>query len=60
MGIADLVPGISGGTVALITGLYKELIQSIDNLKPAALKILFQAGVGPFWKAINGRFLGVF
>lgn len=57
MGIADLVPGISGGTVALITGLYKELIQSIDNLKPAALKILFQAGVGPFWKAINGRFL---
>jgi len=57
MGIADLVPGVSGGTVALITGLYEELIQSIDNLKVSALRLLFNKGIRSFWKAINGSFL---
>ena len=57
MGIADLVPGVSGGTVALITGLYRELIESIDNLKFSSFRVLFQQGIGPFWKNINGSFL---
>lgn len=57
MGIADLVPGVSGGTIALITGLYQELIVSIDNLKFSSLKVIFQQGLGSFWKKINGPFL---
>ena len=32
MGIADLIPGISGGTIALITGVYKDLITAISNI----------------------------
>ena len=32
MGVADIIPGISGGTIALITGIYERLIQSINNI----------------------------
>lgn len=57
MGAADIVPGVSGGTIALITGIYQELVESIDNLHPKQLGILRTEGVVPFWKAVNGPFL---
>ena len=57
IGIADLVPGISGGTVALITDIYKELIWSIDHIKLSAILTLFNEGFKAFWKKINGPFL---
>lgn len=57
MGAADIVPGVSGGTIALITGIYEDLIDSIDGLKLSLLPILFQSGVGAFWRAANGAFL---
>ncbi len=57
MGIADLVPGVSGGTIAFITEIYEELIDSISKLRPAALKILYKDDVKTFWSAINGSFL---
>ena len=57
MGVADLVPGISGGTVALITGIYKELIKSIDHIKLSTIFTLFRKGFKAFWKNINGPFL---
>lgn len=57
MGAADVVPGVSGGTVAFITGIYEELLNSIKNLTPMALTILFKKGVKPFWAHINGNFL---
>ena len=57
MGIADLVPGVSGGTIAFITEIYEELIDSISKLRPAALKTLYKEGFKTFWSAINGSFL---
>ena len=39
MGAADVVPGVSGGTIAFISGIYQELIESINNVNFAALKI---------------------
>ena len=57
MGAADIVPGVSGGTMALITGIYKELIGSIDQLNFKQLLILQQKGFRAFWQAVNGPFL---
>lgn len=56
MGAADVVPGVSGGTIAFITGIYEELIESLNNINLAALKVLFKQGVKPFWKHVNGTF----
>ena len=57
MGAADAVPGVSGGTIAFISGIYEELITSISNIKLSLLKTLRKEGINPFWKAINGDFL---
>lgn len=57
MGAADVIPGVSGGTVALITGIYNELIHSIKSVDLEALKILRQLRFSEFWKKINGNFL---
>ena len=57
MGLADLVPGVSGGTIALITGIYKELIETLNQLSPTLLFLLFKQGFIVFWKAANGSFL---
>ena len=56
MGAADIVPGVSGGTIALITGVYEELLSSLKGLTPAALLSL-RDGVPAFWARINGSFL---
>ncbi len=56
MGAADVVPGVSGGTIAFITGIYEELIDSLNNINLAAVKILFKEGIKAFWKHINGTF----
>ena len=57
MGAADVVPGVSGGTVAFITGIYDELLGSIKKLGPGALSVLFKQGFFAFWHFINGPFL---
>lgn len=57
MGAADAVPGVSGGTVAFISGIYEELLESLRKLTPSALSILFTKGARPFWQHINGTFL---
>lgn len=56
MGAADAVPGVSGGTIAFITGIYEELISSLGNINLAAFKVLKNEGVKSFWKHINGNF----
>ena len=65
MGAADVVPGVSGGTIAFITGIYEELISSLSNINLSALKKLKNEGIKSTWKYINGNFfvalfLGVF
>ncbi|MFJ1262259.1 DUF368 domain-containing protein [Capnocytophaga canis] len=56
MGAADVVPGVSGGTIAFISGIYEELISSINNINLGAFKVLKNHGVVNFWKHINGNF----
>lgn len=57
MGAADVVPGVSGGTIAFITGIYEELIMSLKSINLDALKSLLKLKFGIFWKKINGNFL---
>lgn len=57
MGAADVVPGVSGGTIAFITGIYEELINSIKSINLNAIKLFFSGKFAEFWKAINGSFL---
>lgn len=57
MGTADLVPGVSGGTIAFITGIYEELISTIANLGPTIIRDLFKEGVVSTWKKYNINFL---
>ncbi|EWH08671.1 membrane protein [Catenovulum agarivorans DS-2] len=57
MGAADVVPGVSGGTIAFISGIYDELIGSIQKIGPHAVKLLFKQGVPAAWHYINGWFL---
>lgn len=57
MGAADVVPGVSGGTIAFITGIYEELVDSIKSIDLQAFKLLFGLKLADFWKKINGSFL---
>lgn len=57
MGAANVVPGVSGGTIALLTGIYQELIDSIKAVGSKHLGLLFKGRFKEFWTAINGNFL---
>lgn len=57
MGAADVVPGVSGGTIAFIVGIYDELINSIKSINLESLKLFFSGKWATFWKKINGNFL---
>ncbi|MHA6246543.1 polyprenyl-phosphate transporter [Pontibacter sp. CAU 1760] len=59
MGAADVVPGVSGGTIAFITGIYEELLGSIRSVNGEALKLLLRFRLADFWNHINGSFLVV-
>ncbi len=57
MGSADVIPGVSGGTIAFITGIYEELIASIKSINLSLIKTLFNEGIKAAWSKINGNFL---
>jgi putative membrane protein len=57
MGAADVVPGVSGGTIAFISGIYEELISSINQVSLKSLKLLKTEGFASMWKSVNGNFL---
>jgi len=59
MGLFDLVPGISGGTMALVTGIYKELIQEINNFYKLIQSIIFvnKKKIKKTWRELNKEFL---
>jgi putative membrane protein len=59
MGAADVVPGVSGGTIAFITGIYEELLGTIRSVGPRALNLLRHQGPAVAWRHINGSFLVV-
>ncbi|PWL38337.1 DUF368 domain-containing protein [Flagellimonas aquimarina] len=57
MGAADVVPGVSGGTIAFISGIYEELISSINNINLSLFITLRKEGAKVFWDKVNGNFL---
>lgn len=57
MGAADTVPGVSGGTIAFISGIYEELLDSIRSIGPHTLAVLRKQGLAAAWTSINGGFL---
>ena len=57
MGAADVVPGVSGGTIAFITGIYEQLINSISSFDHLLIKKLFKGDIRSVWRQINGDFL---
>ena len=57
MGAADVVPGVSGGTIAFITGIYEELVETISNLKFGLIKTWRKEGFKTMWTEMNGNFL---
>ena len=57
MGIADMIPGVSGGTIALITGIYKELLTSLNMINLKFFKLIFQLKLRKLWSQYNLNFL---
>ncbi|WMJ72709.1 DUF368 domain-containing protein [Cytophagaceae bacterium ABcell3] len=57
MGAADVVPGVSGGTIAFISGIYEKLIESISSVNIEALKLLTSFKFKELWEHVNGTFL---
>ena len=59
MGIAEVIPGVSGGTIAFITGIYEKLINTIKAFGPQLFKAFRQGGLAAAWEQINGTWLVV-
>ena len=57
MGIAEVIPGVSGGTIAFITGIYEKLLNTIKAFHPSLVGTFKKEGVGGVWETINGTFL---
>ena len=57
MGAADVIPGVSGGTIAFITGIYDQLVGSIASINAEAFRLLLRGQLKAFWRHINGGFL---
>ncbi len=57
MGAADVVPGVSGGTIAFISGIYEELIRSINQVNLQLFRTWKEEGFAAMWRSVNGSFL---
>lgn len=57
MGAANVIPGVSGGTIAFMTGIYKDLVDSLKAIDGTAVKLLFKGRFKELWQKINGNFL---
>ncbi|MDR2126104.1 MAG: DUF368 domain-containing protein [Prevotellaceae bacterium] len=59
MGAADVIPGVSGGTIAFITGIYERFINAVKNINIANIKLLLKGQFKKFWINTDGMFLAV-
>lgn len=57
MGAADIVPGVSGGTIAFITGIYERLIRAVSSIDHRLWKVLREQGIRAVWREMDGGFL---
>jgi len=60
IGFAEVIPGVSGGTIAFITGIYERLLNAINEMDLLAFKLLLKGNFKDFWKKIDGQFLFTF
>ena len=59
MGMADVIPGMSGGSVAFITGIYSEIVHAVRAIDREAFELITKKRFQDFWNKINGTFLVV-
>ena len=57
MGTAEVIPGVSGGTIAFITGIYEKLLNTIKAFGPGLIPVFKKEGFKGVWSAVNGSFL---
>lgn len=57
MGAANVIPGVSGGTIAFMTGIYQELVDSLKSFDMDAVRLLFKGKFKELWQKVNGGFL---
>ena len=57
IGAANVIPGVSGGTIALITGIYPEIIDSLKSFGWKTIKLLLKGQLGRFFSKVNGSFI---
>ncbi len=57
MGSADVIPGVSGGTIAFISGIYQELLDAIKSFDLTALRLISRFKIKELWRHVNGSFL---
>jgi len=57
MGIAETIPGVSGGTIAFIFKIYQELLDTIKSINADSISMLLKGNISGFFKAVNGIFL---
>ena len=56
MGIADIIPGVSGGTIAIITGVYEEFLNTLNKIDFMIFRLLFKGAFRKIWKNIKSLF----
>jgi len=59
MGVAEVIPGVSGGTIAFITGIYERLLNCIKAVGPSLISTFREDGFGAVWKKLDGNFLAL-
>jgi putative membrane protein len=59
MGIAEIIPGVSGGTIAFVTGIYERLLNAVKAFGPGLIGVYRREGPGGIWRSIDGGFLAV-
>lgn len=57
MGIAEVIPGVSGGTIAFITGIYERLLHAISGIGPELITAYRSGGIGAAWQRLDGYFI---
>lgn len=57
MGMAEVIPGVSGGTIAFITGIYERLLNAIKAIGPDLFTAFRKDGLKGVWKQLDGNFL---
>jgi putative membrane protein len=59
MGVAEVIPGVSGGTIAFVTGIYERLLDAVKAFGPGLIGVHRREGLGGVWRAMDGGFLSL-